>query len=118
MTVRLAVNPGDRFVRFSLRPISSYSSSSTVGTYRTSIRCAVPGGEIVRVALPTTETLGAPQMLANGVTVWLGDPRSVEVALPAGTADELVFDFSTRRSSDCGPPEPTASYLLDDLRVA
>ena len=48
----------------------------------------------------------------------MGDVRTVEVPLPAGATDQVVFDFSTFNVSfDCGLPAPTASYLLDDLRV-
>ncbi len=115
LTVRLAVSPGDRFVRFSLRPLAQYSQ--VVGTYGTSIRMAVPGGEIANIALPTTETLSVQQTLPNGASVWLGDVRTVEAPLPATVGSEVVFDVDMYQSFQCGLPVQGVSYLLDDLRV-
>jgi hypothetical protein len=116
LTVRLAVNPGDRFVRFSLRPFSRYATP--VGTYGTSIKVAVPGGEISSVALPGSETLAVQPPLTGGAQVLMGDVRPMEAALPAGATDEVVFDFEiSPPSGACGLPAPTASYLVDDLRV-
>jgi hypothetical protein len=117
LTVRLAVTPDDRFVRFTLRPLSPYTSGGT-STYSVSIKIAAPGGAIARVTLPPQETLGSQQTLPGGASVWMGDSRPIEVALPAGTVDEVVFDFiAAAPSSGCGLYPPTASYLLDDLRV-
>lgn len=117
LTVRLAVSTGDRVVRFSLRPVSSFSAS--VSGYGAEIRLAAPGGSIARVALPQSENLSQQQTMPNGgPQVWLGDARAMEIPLPTGVADEVVFDFGIAVSGgSCGLPIPTASYLVDDLRV-
>jgi len=116
LTVRLAVAPGDSVVRFTLRPLSPFSYGAS--TYGTSIKMASPGGAIVRVALPGAEALGTQQALPGGTTVLMGDARTMEAALPAGAADEVVFDFVVASPSGaCGLPIPNVGYLLDDLRV-
>ena len=114
LTVRLAVSPGDRFIRFSLRPLDQYSQFNGTGT---SIRMAVPGGEIATIALPTTETLNVQQMLPGGTSLWLGDARTVEAPLPATVGSEVVFEIDLYQSFQCGLPFPSFGYLLDDLRV-
>jgi hypothetical protein len=116
LTVRLAVSPGDRFVRFSLRPLSHFSGE--VGTYDLTIRLAVPGKPIAHVAVPSREQVSVPQTVEGGGSVWFGDIRTVEVPLPAGVADEVVFDFRTNALTfACGLQVATASYQIDDLRV-
>jgi hypothetical protein len=117
LTVRLAVAAGDRFVRFSLRPLGTFQTPAA--TFNTAIRVAVPGGAITVVPMPPHEPFRTQQTVPGaGNPIWMGDVRTVEVPLPDGTTNEVVFDFSTSNVSfGCGPPEPTTSYLLDDLRA-
>jgi len=116
LTVRLAVSSGDRFVRFSLRPLSRFSGE--VGTYNVAIRLAVPGAPITHIALPPREQLSVQHTRDDGVSFWLGDIRTVEAPLPAGVAGEVVFDIRTDGGGfGCGLQAAAASYQIDDLRV-
>ena len=47
----------------------------------------------------------------------IGAARTVEIALPAMTGPEIVFDLSSQTLEGCGLFPRTAGYLLDDLRI-
>ena len=117
LTVRLAVSAGDTAVRFSVRPFGRVLGS--VSTFRASFRAAAPGGAIVGVKLPDTETLGTMATVGAGATpILLGAVRTIEMPLPAGTVDEIIFDANVANPDlGCGPPPDEVNYLLDDLRV-
>jgi len=128
MSVLLAVKPGDRVVRFALRPIASSGGSADTGG--TVIRVAVPGGTIALATLPRQEDLKIEQSLSGfprASKVWVGDVRTVEVPLPPDATSEVIFDFMVSASgvalqnglitSACGLLPPPVSYLVDDLRV-
>jgi hypothetical protein len=114
-TVRLARAANDAVVRVTLRPLGVYSS--TVSTYGVGLRIAVPGGSIVNVMLPASESVPTTFAIASGPALAIGAPRTVEIPLPAMTGPEIVFDLSTHAPEGCGLFPPTAGYLLDDLRI-
>jgi hypothetical protein len=83
-------------------------------------RIAVPGGAIVDVPLGNDLLRSTVTEVTNtGVHFTLGAIVGIEVPLPAGVGDEVVFDFRTgvSDSSCAGLALLGASYQLDDLRV-
>jgi hypothetical protein len=115
-TVRLARAANDAVVRVKLRPLAV--SGPTVGNYEVSLRIAVPGGAIVSSVLPTQEEVPTriEAMPPRGV-LFAGETRTVEIALPAMTGPEIVFDLLSQNPPGCGLFPPTAGYLIDDLRI-
>lgn len=116
LTVRLPVQAGDTKVRFSYRIVaqnqgilgfSSVSATATVGVVdgKTSHGTQFVDG-------------GHRTMLADvdAGTIYLGDVQTMEIPLPAGATNEVVFELSSSGFS-CGPTSPTAGVLVDDLRV-
>jgi hypothetical protein len=116
LTVRLPVQAGDTKVRFSYRIVaqnqgilgfSSVSATATVGV--------VDG----KISHGTQFVDGGHRTMLDGVdagTIYLGDVQTMEIPLPAGATNEVVFELSTLGVS-CGPTPPTAGVLVDDLRV-
>jgi hypothetical protein len=93
-------------------------ASSPASTFGTILRIAVPGGSIVPATLPGEEDV--PTVLEATParqSLLIGAPRTVEIALPAMTGPEIVFDLSTENFEGCGQFPRPAGYLLDDLRV-
>ena len=114
-TVRLARAANDVVVRVTLRPLGVYAA--TVGTYGVSLRIAVPGGNIVNATLPMNEDVPTTLPGVSRPALFIGAARTVEIALPAMTGPEIVFDLSSQTPEGCGLFPPTAGYLLDDLRI-
>lgn len=115
-TVRLAVAPGDKVVRFSLRPVFQFQQTAI--PYGSAIRVAVPGGSIVEAPLPGAETPTVRHDSGmGGPPLWLGKTVAIEVGLPADAKDEVVFDAAVGPGGVCGLITPVPGYLIDDLRV-
>ncbi len=114
-TVRLARSANDVVVRLTLRPVGLYPP--TVSTYGVSLRIAVPGGTIVNATLPMNEDVPTTLPGVSRPALAIGAARTVEIALPAMTGPEIVFDLSSQTREGCGLFPPTAGYLLDDLRI-
>jgi len=113
--VRLAVQTGDKLVRFNLRPWGPYQA--TLGTSNLAITVAVPGGASTIKSMPGAAALSLKVMVGSN-TVWLGDVIPVEVSLPTGASSEVVVDLNVNPDqSPCGLQPTNASYLVDDLRV-
>lgn len=113
--VRLALQSGDKVVRFNLRPWGNYQG--TLGTSNLAIVVAVPGGASTTKPMPGAVALST-MLVVGSNTVWLGDVIHVEVPLPSGAASEVVVDLNTYPvQSSCGLQPTNASYLVDDLRA-
>jgi hypothetical protein len=114
ITVRLAVEPGDTRVRLSVQPVSmSERFFSGNGEF---FRVA-SGGAITRLAREAREepVTVSGRTTPGGLGVWLGRAATVEIPLPPGTKDEVVFDASNENAFCSWPMSD--GYLLDDLRV-
>jgi hypothetical protein len=119
LTVRLAVQPGDRVVRVAIRPFGAFENVAS--TSCSLIQVATSGGPIVRLPLPANEAVTTPVAVGTpgSSQVWFGPVRTEEIGLPPGAASEVVFQAGG------GPPSPgcagpfltSAAYLIDDLRV-
>jgi hypothetical protein len=108
--VRLALNPGDKVLRFAYRTVAprdglGFDISIDMGTVGRSI------GGVSGVSLLTPST---PTTWSTGETVYLGDVRTMETPLPTDAAEELVLMLLTN-------VDPTATdatgLLIDDLRI-
>jgi hypothetical protein len=116
LTVRLPVQTGDTKVRFSYRIVAQ--DQSTLGfndVSATTIVGVVDG----KTSSGTRFVDGGHRTMLAGVdagTIYLGDIQAMEIPLPEGATNEVVFELATSQFS-CGPTAPTAGVLVDDLRV-
>jgi hypothetical protein len=119
LTVRLAVAPGDTVVRVALQPFASVQDYAIPrGMW---VRVAIPGGPIVPLPLPPSETLttrAALPFAGPSGEMWFGPVRTEQIPLPPGGASEVVFQAGPAPPiPGCGNFYGTAGYLIDDLRV-
>jgi len=110
-TLRLAVPPGARSVRFSYRAVSTFAME----TGRPSVAVGSEGGSISRADLIGTLV---PTKVASpdGGQRYFGEPRTFEVALPVDVGPEVLVDFEDL-AEGCGVPRSPTGLLVDDLRV-
>lgn len=118
MTVRLAVAAGATKVRFATR-LFSQREFRFLGDPYSPFTIAVPGGAIVRPIGPVMAFATTRITLPSGASLWFGDVQDVELPLPAGTGDEIVFDVLVYGyPAGCGLlPALPPNVVIDDLRV-
>ena len=108
--VRLAVNAGDKVLRFAYRTVSpqaalGFNISISLGSVGKSIG-GVSGVSLLAPAAPTT--------WSTGEMVYLGAVQTMEVPLPADAAAEAVVMLLT----NVDPAAPrSVGLLVDDLRL-
>jgi hypothetical protein len=110
LAFRLAVAPGDRFLRFAYRTVNPSSSTAVY------FAMGSEGGLIIRLALP-----GDPppltQATIDGTAVTLGPTMTFAAALSADVTDEIVVQ-RTGSPAACGfPSPPIPGIIIDDVRV-
>jgi hypothetical protein len=113
VSARLKVNPGDRFVRATVRLITGPSGIMPL-TASFPMSLIGPGGIRASVGQIEVKPPLAPMASPFGSTVW-GAAQTVELALPAGIGDEVLVDI--HRPAFCGLGSPPDGALIDDLRV-
>jgi hypothetical protein len=104
LTVRLALAPGDRWVRVSSREVAGVGTVNFLG----SIQVGAVGGRATTKPLPTS--LDMPAGLVGGKQVFLGDVKTTQVPLPDGATGEVVVMIASDSTNPAG-------LLIDDLRV-
>jgi hypothetical protein len=112
LTMRIPVAAGETQVRFRARLL--YESTS-YGCESHAIRVGSPGlAGRPEISIPgsyddPTEAIG------DSLWVVAGPITDVEMAVPAGTSGELIFDIYDL--PPVAPPCPTVAILMDDLRI-
>jgi hypothetical protein len=112
LRVRLAVQPGDSKLRFSYRMLAS----SQFGGFSGAINVGSVGGTPAQDHFPLPPA-ATGMTWPDGSTVYVTDVFTEEIALPAGTTDEVLLSIDPFDSGCGGPTGPTGGILLDDLRV-
>jgi hypothetical protein len=115
-TVRLAVKSGAKVVRFSYLTYKPQTATSTSFSYTMTV--AVPHGEVIRYYAPsaTSRPLSYPwtgNLPGSGDFIF-GDLAQMDLPLPAGVGDEVLFDIMRPCTE---PPIQTSGVVIDDLRV-
>jgi hypothetical protein len=110
VSMRLAVKPGAKVVRATVRAVLPSENTDVVSVRLFAIS---PTGKLavllVGTALP-------PLTRIEAAGVWLSAPQAIALTLPEGAVEDVLLDM--RRDDNCGrPPRPSVGALLDDLRV-
>jgi hypothetical protein len=112
LRVRLAVPAGATKLAFSYQMVGQYAGSGFGGTISYgSVGHAPASGDF------TTTPAGTQTTWPDGRIVYVTDPATKELALPADVTNELVVVFEPFGFGCGGPMPPAGGMLLDDLRV-
>jgi hypothetical protein len=110
LTMRLPVAAGETHLRFRARLL--YEDTS-FGCESHGIRVGSPGLDgVQRISIPSSDE-DPREVIDDSFWAAAGPITDVEMALPAGTGGELIFDIYELPPLLC----PTTAILLDDLRV-
>ncbi|HXI58182.1 MAG TPA: hypothetical protein VNO55_19080 [Polyangia bacterium] len=114
---RLTVPAGAQKVHFALRPIGK--SQATLPTTGTTVYVGVPGAGVNTGQFPATVDLTTPVTVSSWPQpFFLGDIQTIEIPLPDGAKDEVVFSLHNRYNpGGCLGTETVMAYLIDDLVV-
>jgi hypothetical protein len=116
LTMRVPLTAGETHLRFQVRVL--FDESGYAGCSRLGLRAGFPGldpaSDIHELHVPPSEGPGEPTGDARWLTA--GPVVSVELALPAGAAGEVIFD-SYQKPTMPGLPCPNQAFLVDDLRT-
>jgi hypothetical protein len=113
MALRLAVPAGATVVRFTTQLVATYDLPQA--SFYGDIRVGSPGGALAVVANVEAKDFVKVTLPVDG-DVYLSPLSTIEVPLPAGTKDELVFEI-VGNTGGCGLPPPPTALIVDDLRV-
>ena len=118
LSLRIALAPGDVAVRFSYRVVASAATSVIAPP---TLVVGTAGGPRGWLALPTeNRPLALFQRPNNEPALYLGEVKTAEIPIPAGSTGDLVIE---RIASDvipsCGglPPRDSPGLIIDDLRA-
>jgi hypothetical protein len=123
LSVRLAVAPGDRVVRFAVRPFA-VDGWPYFSPHETDMRISVPDGPLVSAMLPQQELLPTRVEVRGPdgtvpTRLEFGETRTIELALPANPGPEVLLEVGPgARAKSCPPFLPSqVAYLVDEIRV-
>jgi hypothetical protein len=119
LSLRIALAPGDQAVRFSYRLVAS---AATAFVAPPALVVGSAGGQRGWLTLPTDSPSFAPfQPPNNAPTIYLGEVKTAEIPIPAGSTGDLVIErvATDVGSGSCGglPPRQSPGLIIDDLRV-
>jgi hypothetical protein len=113
VALRLAVSPGDTVVRFKAQLVAVYELQQA--TFFGDVRVGSPGGTLGRLTNITARDFAKVTLPVDG-DVYVSPVATIELPLPAGTTDQVVFEIAGV-TGGCGLPPPPTALIIDDLRV-
>jgi hypothetical protein len=114
LALRIALAPGDQFVRFSYRVVAQ---SETTFVWGPTLTIGAPGSAAGAVMLASESGTFAPFQPANQATIYLGELKTAEIPIPAGSTGDLLIQ-RVESFTTCGlPPPPAAGIIIDNLRA-
>lgn len=118
VSLRIALAPGDLTVRFSYRVVTSLA---TEFVQTATLLVGTAGGPRGALTFPSESgAFAAFQRPNNEPTIYLGEVRTAEIPIPAGSTGDLVIErLAPAGSSPCGglPQPQSVGLIIDDLRV-